>query len=319
MFWPGRGGGIQPVFLENWALHSCHVLFYWPPHFVKKAVLTPLLTRLTHESAQIFICKAHRNCWCCSRSPLGFRILISLDGSTWAVPSLPASYQGALQRENFSRKRSFNRNTMKQTAAPSRFLLRQSPCRSSPCRVDETREARASLSHVIPPWHRPGSSYPYTYRIPGLSWLSRISWSPCTSSIRCVSLTFLSTIEEGNCLKISKSHTWRGMREHTWQTSVLWPKGCPEGAQLQTFFGTENFPGVGPRCPEDEEKETWMYFSTLALSCSASHGNVFISVLLKERNRRNRSTLMLFLSWTSKELVHQRQHTSPSFLMRPLT
>lgn len=119
---------------------------------MKKAILTLLLTRLTHESAKIFICKSHRNCWHFSRNPLGFQILISLDSSMWAVPSLPTSYQGALQRKNFCRrKRSFNRNTMKQTATPSHFLLQQAPCRSSPCWVSETRGAHASLFHVIPP------------------------------------------------------------------------------------------------------------------------------------------------------------------------
>lgn len=121
MFWPGRGwrnpacisGELSPSFL------FCAVLL--TSTFVKKVILTLLQTRLTHKSTQASSCKAHRNCWCFSRNPLGFPILPSLDSSTWAV-----SYRGDGQWKNVHEKqRSSSRNTTKQTAPPSHVLLQQ--------------------------------------------------------------------------------------------------------------------------------------------------------------------------------------------------
>lgn len=111
--------------------------------FVEKGLPPLLLTRLTHGVAQIFLCKAHRNCWGFSGIPLGFQSLSSVDSSPWVMPPLPARYQGAMPRKNLCRKKSFKRNTRKQIRVPSYFLLQQTPWRSPPCWESETRGEHA--------------------------------------------------------------------------------------------------------------------------------------------------------------------------------
>lgn len=112
--------------------------------FVEKGLPPLLLTRLTHGVAQIFLCKAHRNCWGFSGIPLGFQSLSSVDSSPWVMPPLPARYQGAMPRKNLCRKKkSFKRNTRKQIRVPSYFLFQQTPWRSPPCWESETRGEHA--------------------------------------------------------------------------------------------------------------------------------------------------------------------------------
>lgn len=80
---------------------------------------------------------------------------------------------------------------------------------------------------------------------------------------------------------------------------------------MQMQFGTKNFPRMGPCSLEDEKRHKCI--SPPWPSSVAHPMGTCLSLSSLEKEQDKQVQLDALLSWTSKGLVHQRQHVSPLF------